>query len=121
MPFCLISVAFSRTRTCTRACSAFPLRHTRCGFLPLRPGPLRPCSLPSAQGQLAYRRALLVVNSFRCYFLALPSACCCPFQAMFVDFGMAKQYGGVCYLRYDDTNPEAEKMEYITHIQEIAR
>jgi hypothetical protein len=30
-------------------------------------------------------------------------------QAMFVDFGMAVQYGGVCYLRYDDTNPEAEK------------
>jgi hypothetical protein len=28
---------------------------------------------------------------------------------MFVDFGMAVQYGGVCYLRYDDTNPEAEK------------
>jgi hypothetical protein len=30
-------------------------------------------------------------------------------QAMFVDFGMAVQYAGVCYLRYDDTNPEAEK------------
>ncbi len=38
---------------------------------------------------------------------------------MFVDFGMAQQYGGVCYLRYDDTNPEAEKREYIDHIQEI--
>jgi glutamyl/glutaminyl-tRNA synthetase len=22
---------------------------------------------------------------------------------------MAAQHGGVCYLRYDDTNPEAEK------------
>ena len=40
-------------------------------------------------------------------------------KAMFVDFGMAKQYDGVCYLRYDDTNPEAEKREYIDHIQEI--
>lgn len=38
---------------------------------------------------------------------------------MFVDFGMAQQYGGVCYLRYDDTNPEAEKLEYIQHIEEI--
>lgn len=36
---------------------------------------------------------------------------------MFVDFGMAKQYDGVCYLRYDDTNPEAEKLEYIEHIE----
>jgi hypothetical protein len=38
---------------------------------------------------------------------------------MFVDFGMAVQYGGNCYLRYDDTNPEAEKQEYIDHIEEI--
>jgi hypothetical protein len=36
---------------------------------------------------------------------------------MFVDFGMAAQYDGVCYLRYDDTNPAAEKLEYIEHIQ----
>jgi glutaminyl-tRNA synthetase len=30
---------------------------------------------------------------------------------------MAEHYGGVCYLRYDDTNPDAEKLEYIEHIQ----
>jgi hypothetical protein len=40
-----------------------------------------------------------------------------PLQAMFVDFGMAVQYGGNCYLRFDDTNPEAEKQEYIDHIE----
>jgi len=40
-------------------------------------------------------------------------------QAMFVDFGMAQQYGGDCYLRFDDTNPEAEKKEFIEHIQDI--
>ncbi|CAD7697335.1 unnamed protein product [Ostreobium quekettii] len=40
-------------------------------------------------------------------------------KAMFVDFGMAAQYDGHCFLRFDDTNPEAEKMEYIEHIQEI--
>ena len=40
-------------------------------------------------------------------------------KAMFVDFGMAEQYDGVCYLRFDDTNPEAEKQEYIDHIEEI--
>jgi hypothetical protein len=38
---------------------------------------------------------------------------------MFVDFGLAQERGGGCYLRYDDTNPEAEKQEYIDHIQEI--
>ena len=40
-------------------------------------------------------------------------------KAMFVDFGMAEKYDGFCYLRFDDTNPEAEKQEYIDHIQEI--
>ena len=38
---------------------------------------------------------------------------------MFVSFGMAEAYGGQCILRFDDTNPEAEKKEYIDHIQEI--
>ena len=40
-------------------------------------------------------------------------------QAMFVDYGMAAQYGGDCFLRFDDTNPEAEKQEYIDHIKDI--
>ncbi|KAF9677360.1 hypothetical protein SADUNF_Sadunf08G0099600 [Salix dunnii] len=40
-------------------------------------------------------------------------------KAMFVSFGLAKERGGCCYLRYDDTNPEAEKKEYIDHIEEI--
>jgi glutamyl/glutaminyl-tRNA synthetase len=38
---------------------------------------------------------------------------------MFVDFGFAERYSGDCYLRFDDTNPEAEKQEYIDHIQDI--
>ncbi|XP_021774694.1 glutamine--tRNA ligase, cytoplasmic-like [Chenopodium quinoa] len=42
-------------------------------------------------------------------------------KAMFVDFGLAKDRGGHCYLRYDDTNPEAEKKEYIDHIEEIVK
>eukprot|EP00850_Spirogloea_muscicola_P006880 SM000033S12401 [mRNA] locus=s33:775213:780031:- [translate_table: standard] len=40
-------------------------------------------------------------------------------KAMNVDFGLAKEHAGRCYLRFDDTNPEAEKQEYIDHIQEI--
>jgi len=40
-------------------------------------------------------------------------------KAMFIDFGLAKETGGGCYLRFDDTNPEAEKQEYIDHIQNI--
>ncbi|KAJ6794146.1 glutamine--tRNA ligase [Iris pallida] len=42
-------------------------------------------------------------------------------KAMFINFGLAKERGGSCYLRFDDTNPEAEKKEYIEHIQEIVR
>ena len=40
-------------------------------------------------------------------------------QAMHVSFGMAELYKGVCFLRFDDTNPEAEKQEYIDHIEDI--
>lgn len=40
-------------------------------------------------------------------------------QAMFVSFGMAQHLNGDCILRFDDTNPEAEKQEYIDHIQDI--
>uniref|UniRef100_A0A7N0V496 Glutaminyl-tRNA synthetase n=1 Tax=Kalanchoe fedtschenkoi TaxID=63787 RepID=A0A7N0V496_KALFE len=40
-------------------------------------------------------------------------------KAMFVSFGLAKERNGHCYLRYDDTNPEAQKKEYIDHIEEI--
>lgn len=40
-------------------------------------------------------------------------------QAMFVSFGMAEHLKGECVLRFDDTNPEAEKQEYIDHIQDI--
>lgn len=36
-----------------------------------------------------------------------------------MDFGCAAQYGGECILRFDDTNPEAEKQEFIDHIQDI--
>lgn len=42
-------------------------------------------------------------------------------KAMFVSFGLAKERNGCCYLRYDDTNPEAEKKEYIDHIVEIVQ
>ncbi|XP_041012083.1 glutamine--tRNA ligase isoform X8 [Juglans microcarpa x Juglans regia] len=38
---------------------------------------------------------------------------------MFIDFGLTKDRAGGCYLRYDDTNPQAEKKEYINHIEEI--
>ncbi|KAI3933504.1 hypothetical protein MKX01_022083 [Papaver californicum] len=42
-------------------------------------------------------------------------------KAMFVSFGLAKDRGGCCHLRYDDTNPDAEKKEYIDHSEEIVQ
>jgi glutaminyl-tRNA synthetase len=40
-------------------------------------------------------------------------------KAITVNFGFAKHHGGVCYLRFDDTNPEAEEEMYFTAIKEM--
>ncbi|KAK9464368.1 tRNA synthetases class I, catalytic domain-containing protein [Lipomyces arxii] len=40
-------------------------------------------------------------------------------KAIAVNFGYAKYHNGICYLRYDDTNPEAEEERYFTAIREI--
>jgi glutaminyl-tRNA synthetase len=39
-------------------------------------------------------------------------------KAMCISFGIAAEFGGVCSLRYDDTNPEKEDVEYVEAIQE---
>lgn len=38
-------------------------------------------------------------------------------KAMTVNFGLAKKYGGLCNLRFDDTNPVTEDVEYVDSIQ----
>ncbi|TGO82170.1 hypothetical protein BPOR_0901g00050 [Botrytis porri] len=40
-------------------------------------------------------------------------------KAIAVNFGFAKYHGGQCYLRFDDTNPEAEEEKYFTAIKEM--
>jgi len=42
-------------------------------------------------------------------------------KAICLDFGLAEKYGGVCNLRFDDTNPEAEDVEYVESIKEDIR
>ncbi|MEA4954071.1 MAG: glutamine--tRNA ligase/YqeY domain fusion protein [Pseudoflavonifractor sp.] len=39
-------------------------------------------------------------------------------KAIFIDFGTAEKYGGLCNLRMDDTNPTKEDVEYVDAIQE---
>ena len=39
-------------------------------------------------------------------------------KAIFIDFGTAEKYGGMCNLRMDDTNPTKEDEEYVDAIQE---
>ena len=34
-------------------------------------------------------------------------------KAICLNFGISAQYGGPCHLRFDDTNPETEDMEYV--------
>ncbi len=38
-------------------------------------------------------------------------------KSICVNFGLAKEFGGVCHLRFDDTNPAKEDQEYIDAIQ----
>ena len=39
-------------------------------------------------------------------------------KAITIDFGTAEKYGGKCNLRFDDTNPTREEVEYVEAIQE---
>lgn len=39
-------------------------------------------------------------------------------KAICIDFGIAEQYGGICNLRFDDTNPVKEDVEYVDSIME---
>ncbi len=39
-------------------------------------------------------------------------------KAICLDFGIAQKYGGICNLRFDDTNPAKEDVEYVDSIQE---
>jgi len=42
-------------------------------------------------------------------------------KAICLDFGMARKYGGKCNLRFDDTNPTKEDVEYVDSIKEDIR
>ena len=37
-------------------------------------------------------------------------------KSICLNFGLARDYGGVCHLRFDDTNPEKEDQEYVNSI-----
>jgi glutaminyl-tRNA synthetase len=39
-------------------------------------------------------------------------------KSICLNFGLAKQYGGKCNLRFDDTNPTKEEVEYVDSIKE---
>ena len=42
-------------------------------------------------------------------------------KSVCLNFGIAEEFGGVCHLRFDDTNPSREEMEYVNSIQEDVR
>jgi glutaminyl-tRNA synthetase len=42
-------------------------------------------------------------------------------KAICLDFGIAEKYGGKCNLRFDDTNPTKEEVEYVDSIKEDIR
>ena len=42
-------------------------------------------------------------------------------KSIFLNFGLAHDYAGVCHLRFDDTNPEKESQEYVDSITEMVQ
>jgi len=42
-------------------------------------------------------------------------------KSICLNFGIADEFGGRCHLRFDDTNPTKEELEYIDSIQEDVR
>ncbi len=42
-------------------------------------------------------------------------------KSICLNFGLAEDYKGTCHLRFDDTNPEKEELEYIRSIKEDVR
>ena len=42
-------------------------------------------------------------------------------KSITLNFGLAAEYGGVCHLRFDDTNPEKEEQEYVDSILDSVR
>ena len=42
-------------------------------------------------------------------------------KSICLNFGIAQEFGGVCHLRFDDSNPVTEKVEYVDSIKEDVR
>ncbi|ATE58837.1 glutamine--tRNA ligase/YqeY domain fusion protein [Thauera sinica] len=42
-------------------------------------------------------------------------------KSICLNFGLAEAYGGICHMRFDDTNPEKEEQEYVDAILEAVR
>ena len=42
-------------------------------------------------------------------------------KSIYLNFGLAHDYNGVCHLRFDDTNPEKEEQEYVDSILDSVR
>ncbi|MCK9512189.1 MAG: glutamine--tRNA ligase/YqeY domain fusion protein [Pigmentiphaga sp.] len=42
-------------------------------------------------------------------------------KSICLNFGLARDYGGICHLRFDDTNPEKEEQEYVDAILDLVQ
>src|SRR5450830_1990227 len=42
-------------------------------------------------------------------------------KSICLNFGLARDYNGVCHMRFDDTNPEKEEQEYVDSITDVVK
>src|SRR5512139_4303483 len=42
-------------------------------------------------------------------------------KSICLNFGLAREFGGACHLRFDDTNPAREEQQYVDSIIDVVR
>ena len=96
-------------------------RHERRGRAPT--APVRPRRISCARSSPRTTAPASTAGAWSRAFRPSPTATCTIGHAKSIclNFGLAAENGGVCHLRFDDTNPVKEDVEYVDSIADAVR